>query len=67
MRLHLGQVEVRAGTALDRLVRVMEEVQAEIEEEPLMGSPSTVTCFSSRCQPRGRTISVGSVRSVRSL
>ena len=32
-----------------------------------MGSPSTVTCFSSRCQPRGRTMRVGSFLSVRSL
>lgn len=32
VRLHLGQVEVRAVAALDELVRAVEEVQAEVEE-----------------------------------
>jgi hypothetical protein len=32
MRLHLRQVEVRPEAALDGLVRVVEEVQAEVEQ-----------------------------------
>ena len=54
----LGQVEVRAAAALEQPARVVEEVQAEVEERAEMGSPSTRTCFSGRCQPRGRTSSV---------
>ena len=32
VRLHLGQVEVRAGAALDQLGRVVEEVEAKVEQ-----------------------------------
>ena len=32
MALHLGQVEIRAAAARQKLLRVMEEVQAEIEQ-----------------------------------
>src|SRR5687767_4957362 len=32
--LHLGQVEVRAGTIIQQRLRVVEEIQAEVEETP---------------------------------
>ena len=54
--LHLGQIEVRARAARHQRLRVVEEVQAEVERaHPARGLPSTRTCFSGRCQPRGRT------------
>ena len=37
---------------------VVEEVEAEVEEAARDRSPSTSTCRSGRCQPRGRTSSV---------
>ncbi len=56
--LQLGQVEVRAASlraaARRRCGRRTGPGRTAL---PLMRVPSTSTCFSSRCQPRGRTIS----------
>ncbi len=59
MALHLRQIEIRAGTARERFLRVVEEVQAEVDERARTpGARSVwVMCFSYRCQPRGRTMS----------
>ena len=52
--LHLRQVEVRAGAAVEPLAGVVEDVEPEVEERARTSAvPSTVTCFSGRCQPRG--------------
>ena len=54
----LGQIEVGAAAARDQFLRVVEEVQAEIEDAAGDRLAVDVTCFSGRCQPRGRTNSV---------
>ena len=57
VRLHLGQIEVGAGAAGQELLRVVEDVEAEVEEASrTSASPSTTMMWrSSRCQPRART------------
>ena len=57
--LHLGQIEVGAGAARQQLRGVVEEVEAEVEEAAGdRAGRRCRTCFSGRCQPRGRTISM---------
>ncbi len=55
--LELRAVEVRAGALLEQRLRVVEEEHAEVDQSAAVARlPSTRTCFSSRCQPRGRTM-----------
>ena len=66
--LHLGQVEVGPSPLVQQLLRVVEEVQPEVDEGARPPArPSTVRCRSSRCQPRGRGTIVGSAASVTQL
>ena len=58
MALHFGQIEIRTCSAFQKLRRIVEEEQPEIEQRRRNRLPSTSTCFSTRCQPRGRTIKV---------
>ena len=52
---HLRQVVERAGAAGDLFLGVVEEDQAEVERcRRRRAGHRPVTCFSSRCQPRGR-------------
>ena len=57
--LELGQVEVRTRfPGRRRLCALWKKKSAKSKRLAGTGSPSTRTCFSSRCQPRGRTMSV---------
>ena len=56
--LHLRQVEIGTRPAREELARIVEEIEAEIEQPARDGLPPRSTCFSGRCQPRGRTKSV---------
>jgi hypothetical protein len=66
-RLDLRQVEVRADAVVDQALRVVEEVQAEVDERAGCGEVRPARsvnsmCFSTRCQPRGRITIVGCAR-----
>ena len=59
MALQLRQIEIRPGAAGDELPGVVKKKQSEIEEScPTSARRRRRTCFSTRCQPRGRTSSV---------
>ncbi len=56
--LELRQVVVRAAAALDRRRPLWKRCRPKSKRLAETGSPSTRTCRSLRCQPRGRTTSV---------
>ena len=59
MALQFGQVEIRAGAvARSSALALWKKNRPKSNSDAEMGSPSTRKCFSSRCQPRGRTIRV---------
>lgn len=58
MAFHLRQIEEGAGSARDLLLGVVKNTSAKSKMPPETRCLSTVTCFSSRCQPRGRICSV---------
>jgi hypothetical protein len=53
--LHFRQIEIRTAAASDQLVRIVEEVQPEIEESAGYRLIIDVHMLLDRCQPRGRT------------
>ena len=48
-------------TVFNQLVALCQKNRPKSNNEPEMGIPSTTTCFSGRCQPRGRTSSVATL------
>ena len=61
--LHLRQVEVRPAAARELLLRVVEEVEAEVDQRGhRRACRRPARCSSSKCQPRGR----GTITGIRS-
>jgi hypothetical protein len=55
MALELRQVEVRPVPRASSSLALWKKYSAKSNRPPDIGAPSTSTCFSGRCQPRGRT------------
>ena len=61
--LHLGQVEVWSRCLRSISVRQLwKKYRPKSNSEAEIGAPSTRKCFSTMCQPRGRTNNVAGVR-----